>query len=420
MVSVAVVGLDRAGVALAILVARAGHEVIGISPDAHLVSTLNQGRNPFPSAAPGIARDLKVVYKADTFHASIRMEDLAAASIIFITTPPRPGSDGRPDLSDLTTILSEIGPYLSRSTLLITTALVPPHSTIDIVVKAVEESSGCQVGPDLSLVHAPLRLVMERNLTDLVRADHLLGAFDQLSLDRAQALFSSLGAGGWFPCTILEAEVAANGSRARVLIDQAFSDELAIRCEEVGVDLRRIRDLIGLRPAGPILDLGPVPGRLRTAAASLGGDGGLIAAAVQREVTIPPHIAELTLAALEGIPNPLIAVLGLADQPEGAEWVDGPSLDLISALTARGAEVRVHDPFVDDWDDPRLTSNLEGAVHLADAVVLATAHGEYRSLSLTSLKDKMLGDLVVDGRGLWDPTKVRKAGLVYVGFGYGG
>jgi UDPglucose 6-dehydrogenase len=58
-----------------------------------------------------------------------------------------------------------------------------------------------------------------------------------------------------------------------------------------------------------------------------------------------------------------------------------------------------------------------GAARKADAVALVTEWNQFRSLDLKRLKQGMRRPVVVDGRNIWDPARMRDLGFVYRGIG---
>jgi UDPglucose 6-dehydrogenase len=65
----------------------------------------------------------------------------------------------------------------------------------------------------------------------------------------------------------------------------------------------------------------------------------------------------------------------------------------------------------------RLVDSAAAVADRADAVVLLTDWPEYLTLDLSDLRTRMSGDLLIDGRNMFDPTKVASVGLVYEGVG---
>jgi UDPglucose 6-dehydrogenase len=104
---------------------------------------------------------------------------------------------------------------------------------------------------------------------------------------------------------------------------------------------------------------------------------------------------------------------------------EASSLVLSARLQADGASVVGFDPIAEE-EARRLLPTIDfadaalEAVDGADAVVLVTEWPEFAELDLGALKASMRGDLLVDGRNLFDPAAARSAGLVYEGIGRGG
>src|SRR6185436_3950542 len=113
-----------------------------------------------------------------------------------------------------------------------------------------------------------------------------------------------------------------------------------------------------------------------------------------------------------------IALLGLAFKPNTDDRREASSLVLSARLQAAGAHVRAYDP-VAEGEARKLIrgvafkASAADAVEGADAVVLVTEWPEFAELDLRELAASMRGNLLVDGRNLYDPARVRDAGLTY-------
>ncbi|MDG6250487.1 UDP binding domain-containing protein, partial [Methanocalculus sp.] len=150
---------------------------------------------------------------------------------------------------------------------------------------------------------------------------------------------------------------------------------------------------------------------------------------------MPTHMLHLTEAALaeagKALAGARIALLGWAFINDSDDARNSPSEPFYQAATAAGAEVRVHDPWVDpatspdlpnpDQPDGGLTMDLEQALAGADAVVIFTGHAAYRALTPEQVK-RLCGcekPAIVDGRNIVEPEEWVKAGFVYRGVGRG-
>ena len=117
-----------------------------------------------------------------------------------------------------------------------------------------------------------------------------------------------------------------------------------------------------------------------------------------------------------------IALLGLAFKPETDDIRDAPAITIAKELANRGAIVRAYDPLVKqipELPDLQTGSDPYAVVQSADALVLITEWDELRHLDFEEVAKKMRGKLVVDGRNVFDPDRVRAAGLTYEGMGTG-
>lgn len=79
----------------------------------------------------------------------------------------------------------------------------------------------------------------------------------------------------------------------------------------------------------------------------------------------------------------------------------------------------VHDPFLDPtWAFTfDTTTDLYGSIKGSDCVILSTDHSAYKEIDFERVKKIMIGDLVIDVRGMFDPDKVKACGLRYKGSG---
>jgi UDPglucose 6-dehydrogenase len=117
-----------------------------------------------------------------------------------------------------------------------------------------------------------------------------------------------------------------------------------------------------------------------------------------------------------------IGLLGLAFKPNTDDMREASSLVLSARLQAAGARVRAYDP-VAEGEARKLIGGIdfkpsaEEALAGADAAVLVTEWPEFRGLDLHAVARAMRGRLLVDGRNLFDPERVRAAGLAYEGIG---
>jgi len=117
-----------------------------------------------------------------------------------------------------------------------------------------------------------------------------------------------------------------------------------------------------------------------------------------------------------------IAVFGVTFKPNTDDMREAPSLVIVPALRAAGAEIVVCDPKGREEGEELLgeASWIEDpydAVAGADILVLITEWNEFRALDLERLRASMTGGLMVDLRNVYLPAEARAAGFTYVSIG---
>ena len=130
------------------------------------------------------------------------------------------------------------------------------------------------------------------------------------------------------------------------------------------------------------------------------------------------------LAALTGeLRGKRIALWGLAFKPETDDMREAPALIIIDKLLAAGASVSVYDPVAMDecrrriGDRVHYASSIYDAAEGADAVALVTEWKAFRMPDWAQLRRIMRGDVIVDGRNIYDKREVAAAGFRYRAIG---
>jgi UDPglucose 6-dehydrogenase len=120
-----------------------------------------------------------------------------------------------------------------------------------------------------------------------------------------------------------------------------------------------------------------------------------------------------------------VAIWGVSFKPDTDRVDYAPSLDVIDALLAQGAVVRVHDPKAlsqlrERFPDEGRIIECEDhyvAAEGAEALLLLTEWSVYHSVDPDVLRRAMVAPLLLDGRNVYDPVQWRAAGFIYYGVG---
>ena len=117
-----------------------------------------------------------------------------------------------------------------------------------------------------------------------------------------------------------------------------------------------------------------------------------------------------------------IAVLGLSFKPNTDDIRLSPAIDIIHMLKKEGAEISVFDPKAMEKARRELIGvtyckNSYEAIKGADCLVITTDWPEFKALSLKRVKRLLKRPIIVDGRNMLDPDKMRRLGFTYTSIG---
>jgi UDPglucose 6-dehydrogenase len=215
----------------------------------------------------------------------------------------------------------------------------------------------------------------------------------------------------------------------------SFINEIANICDVTAVDVKAVAcgigydHRIGTQFMSPGVGYGgscfPKDVRaLERTAHARGYDAALLRSvdAVNRG-QIPRTLARIEKALGGPVDGKRICVLGLAFKPNTSDVREAPALRLIDLLLQGGASVTAHDPVaIEDaaertGDRVLYFGDKYEAINDCDVVALTTEWKEYRSLNFAAVRKLMRGDLIFDGRDVFDPENVVAEGLRYIGVG---
>jgi len=451
---VGVVGMGYVGIPAAALFADApGFEFVrGFQRDSpssgYKIAMLNRGESPLKGEEPGLEELLGKVVGAGKFRCTADFSEIAEcdAVTLAIQTPFKDPRDLIPDFSALIEGLRQVGRHLLEGTLVVLESTVTPGTTAGMAREILEEESGLTAGKEFCLAHAPERVMVGRLLRNIREHDRIVGGIDDVSTRRAIELYRPvLTTGKIIPMTATAAEVTKTAENAFRDIQIAAVNQLALHCEAMGVNVYDVRagidSLKGEGITRAILWPGAGVGghcltkdswHLERGAQVLGGDlwyphGSESIFGVARALNefMPRHMVHLTLEGLERTgkspKGATVALLGWAFIQNSDDTRNTPAEPYLAAMEETGAEVRVHDPFVDEYPGIEVSHDLDAALEGADVVTIFTGHHHYASLDPARVKELSGKEhpVIVDGRNVVDPDVFIRAGFVYKGIGRG-
>jgi UDP-N-acetyl-D-mannosaminuronic acid dehydrogenase len=420
-VRVVVVALGKIGLPLAAQVARAGHDVVGCDVDPAVVEQVNAATPPFPGEAH-LAEVLAEVVPAGRLRATTDTTGAVAegADLVVAVPPLVVDAHARPDWRVLDAVVEDVGRGLRSGGVVSVETTVPVGTTRGRVAPALERASGLTAERDFFCVHSPERVYSGRVLQDLATYPKILGGLSAEGEARGAELYRAF----------LDAEVRAMGSAEAAELTKlaettyrdvniALANEFARHADALGVDVLQVIDAANSQPFSHVHRPGvavgghciPVYPRFY-----LAGDPEARLPAVAREVNaaMPAYAVGLLAGAL-GAPleGARVLVLGATYRGGVKETAFSGVFALRDELRARGADVVVADPLLDDAELRALgLEPWDGTA--VDAAVVQADHAAYRALGPADLPGARA---VVDGRDVLDVEAFAAAGVALARIG---
>ncbi|MEQ7007548.1 nucleotide sugar dehydrogenase [Actinopolymorpha sp. B17G11] len=424
--TIAVVGLGKIGLPLAVQYAGKGHRVIGVDVNPRVVELVGSGTEPFPGEA-----DLDVRLKQVVADGRLRATtDYAAAipdaSHVVVVVPLFVDAEGVPDFGWMDAATGDIGAHLTRGTTVIYETTLPVGTTRTRWKPALEQRSGLTCGTDFWVAFSPERVLTGRVFADLRRYPKLIGGLDPVAADRARALYAAVldfddrpdlprPNGVWDLGSAEAAELAKLAETTYRDVNIGLANQFARYAGEHGIDIHAVIDASNSQPYSHIHRPGiavgghciPVYPRLY-----LWNDPSatVVRAARDANSEMPAYAVGLLAQSYGDLAGARVVVLGAAYRGGVKETAFSGVFPTVHALRAAGADVVVHDPL---YADDELTGLGFTAYHLGepvDAAIVQADHADYRGLGPADLPGIRA---LVDGRALTDATRWREAGVLH-------
>lgn len=432
---IAVCGLGYVGFPVALLFAKAGFKVVGIDIDEKKIKKINNGRSIIEGKEPGLKELVKKTYKSGILKATSDISEYKCADVILVAVEtPVEDSTHEPTYTALKSALRDIAPNIKKGALVIIESTIAPKTMEQVVKVILESGSGMIVSKDFLLANCPERLMPGHLLENIQNYNRVIGGMNEKAAFMAKKLYSHIVRGKLEITDCMTAEIVKSGENAYRDVQIAFANELALLCEAMGANVWEVRCLINnckkrgetrmeaLRQVHfPGSGVGghciPKDSWLLVYGAKDLIEPKIIPLARKINNFMPQHTFDLLKMACKETKKEInkskIVVLGYAYNANSDDTRNTPTEPLLKLLNKTKAEVVIHDPYVPDYKKP-----LEEVLEKAQAIILMTAHDQYKKINLKDLKKLMSPNpIIIDGRNAFDRAVSEKLGFTYKGIG---
>ena len=428
MSRLAVVGAGYVGLTTAACFADLGNDVAVLDIDEVRVRQLRRHRLPFYE--PGLHELVERNARAGRLEFTGSYPSaIASAEFAFLAVSTPEGEGGQADVRAVEAAATSIAEAQTGELVIVNKSTVP-IGTGDLVSRIIDRHNGRH---PTAVVSNPEFLREGSAVTDFMNPDRIvIGAHDIAAADRVARLYAPLAA----PVLITDlytAEMIKYASNAFLATRISFINEIASIAERVDADIKVVAEGMGLdRRIGPhFLDAGIGFGgscfpkdvkALAAIAEKFDYHPELLNAVMEINRDQRRRAVEKLRECLGTLRNQVVGLLGLAFKPNTDDLREAPSLEIAALLMERGAQVRAYDPAAGNRAKTLLPEieyrrDAYAVARGADGLIVVTEWNEFRNLDLARIKRSMRRPVIVDGRNIYEPARMRELGFVYQGMG---
>lgn len=419
--NVGVIGLGYVGLPLLVEFAGAGFTATGFEVDRGKAARINAGESYIGDVTSAA---LEKLVESKKLKATTDFELLGKCDAIIICVPTPLRKTKEPDVSYILAAAEEIKKRLHAGQLIILESTTYPGTTDEVLLPMFEET-GLKLDNDFLLAFSPERVDPGNSKFQTHNIPKVVGGVTADSTETAAHLYSQI-------VNDVHAVSSARVAEAAKLLENTFravnigmANEMARLCYALNIDTWEVIRAAATKPFG-FMPFYPGPGigghcipldphYLSWKARQHGFDSRFIGLAEEVNSRMPEHVVQLVADGLndecKAMKGSRVLLLGVAYKKDINDVRESPALSIIDRLRAKGAEVRYHDPFVQElhFDDAHtqgggepLTSEplTDDELRAADCLVIVTDHSQIdygRVCRLSSLivdtRNALNGDL---------------------------
>ena len=403
--NIAIVGSGYVGLVSGACFAEMGVDVTCVDIDKQKIDNLIAGI--IPIYEPGLDELVARNSAAGRLHFTTSLESVIDdVEIVFSAVGTPPDEDGSADLQYVLEVARTFGRCIKKYALLVTKSTVPVGTSKKIKQVINEELAKRGENIPFEVASNPEFLKEGAAIKDFMSPDRVVIGIES---DRAKKVMERL----YRPfllnnfrvifMDIASAEMTKYAANSMLATRISFMNDIANLCELVGADVNMVRKGIG-------------------SDVRIGNK--FLYAIIEAVEAVNQYQKEIVYKKLNdtfnnNIKGKRIAIWGLSFKPETDDMREAPSLIVIDKLVKSGADVIVYDPVAMNECRRRIGDKVEYAKDMYDAVIdadalaLLTEWKEFRLPSWSVIHKAMKGNIVVDGRNIYDPDELSEAGFQY-------
>jgi len=443
--NISVIGSGYVGLVTGTCFAEIGNNVICVDNDEGKIEGLKKAKMPIYE--PGLEDMVKrnMAKGRLSFSISIK-EGVKKSQVIFIAVGTPPRENGEADLSSVERVCREIAKNMDEYKLIVEKSTVPVQTGQWIKHTFKMHNTDA----DFDIASNPEFLREGNAVNDFLNPDRIVIGVEtgraadilkELYLPIINHTFNSskeFSSDNFKPVPLLvtnleSAEIIKHASNSFLATKISFINAIADICERAGADVEKVAEGMGYdrRIGSSFLKAGVgfggfcFPKDLQAfinIADKFNYDFALLKEVDKINESRPLLLIKKVEETLWIIKDKTVGILGLSFKPNTDDMRFAPSIKIIELLQREGARIKVYDPKAME-KAKRILKNVEygknpyEVAEESDALVIVTEWDEFKNMNLKRIKGLLNQPIIIDGRNIFEPEKMKKLGFVYKSIG---
>ena len=421
---ISLIGLGYVGMPIAVSFSKKA-DVIGFDLNKTKIELYKAGIDPTKEVGDEAIKACSVDFTADP-------ERLREAKFHIVAVPTPVNSDHTPDLTPVEGASRILGKHLTKGSIVVYESTVYPGVTEEICVPILEAESGLKCGVDFKIGYSPERINPGDKVHRLETIVKIVSGMDEETLDEVAKVYELVVEAGVHRAeSIKVAEAAKVIENSQRDINIAFMNELSIIFNKMGIDTKAVLEAAGTKwnflkffpglVGGHCIGVDPY--YLTYKAEQLGYHSQIILSGRRINDDMGKYVVEnlvkKLIAADVSVKGAKVAILGFTFKENCPDTRNTRIIDIVNELKEYGITPVIADPEADKAEAKHeygIDFVDMDSINGMDAVVLAVAHEQFKSLSLTEI-NKLYGEnhpkVLLDLKGLLNRKEFENAGYIY-------